>query len=346
MKIAFHTNQICLQGTEVALFDYADFCEKLLGHKAIILARDNRVTVAGGAGKNQPLALEKFHARFPVFLYRDTSEIEGLLQANNADLLYAIKRGDKDGVESAKIKTVIHTVFKYYEPHGAVYAYVSKWLSDLMSGGRAPFVPHMINLPKVKGDLRAQLLIPDDALVFGRYGGVDSFDVSFVHELIRDLVLKDSRLHFLFMNTNDFLNPRCSIIDKIKAKINPQQHPQIHFLPATSSLPLKSQFINTCDAMLHARFRGETFGIAVGEFSVHNCPVISYAGAGAKDFESNHLEILGQKCFRYNNREELKEILAGFKSKGQAIRTKDWDAYSAEFGPEPVMKKFKDVFLS
>lgn len=353
MNIAFHTNQICLQGTEVALFDYAHFCEELLGHKAFVFSKNNPVRLAGGAGKNQPMALSKFRERFPLYLYNDVSEIDGLIKKHRIDVLYAIKKGVRDEVESKFAKTVIHAVFKYYEPHGSVYAYISKWLSDIMSNGRAPYVPHMIHLPKVQGNLREQLHIPPGAIVFGRYGGVDSFDIHFVQDLVKKNAADDSDTHFIFMNTNNFLNSKNSLWEKIKskthlfsyAKNHTATHPRIHFLEATASLDFKSQFINTCDAMLHARARGETFGIAVGEFSMHNCPVITYGGAGAQDFESNHIEILGNKCFVYNDTESLEEIFKDFKQHKSSIRKKNWDAYSAEYGPEPIIKKFKEVFL-
>lgn len=346
MIIAFHTNQICLQGTEIALFDYAHFSEKLLKHKSIIISRENRISEAGGAGKNQPKALQKFRERFPLFLYRDPQEIHAILEKQKVDVFYAIKKGVKDGIESDKVKTVIHAVFKYYEPHGNVYAYVSKWLSELMTGGYAPYVPHMIHLPKVQGDLRSELGIPQDALVFGRYGGTNSFDVEFVHQVVEQFAEDHKDVHFIFMNTDDFFNPTRSIVDKLKAKVLPRRHPRIHFLPGTSSMVRKSQFINSCNAMIHARKRGETFGIAIGEFSVNNVPVITYGGNGDAEFENNHIEILGDKGFVYNNADELLSIFQDFKRNAAKIAKMNWDAYSTEFGPEPVMEKFKNVFLS
>jgi hypothetical protein len=345
MNIAFHSNQIGLLGTEVALYDYAHYCEKILGHKSFVISRRNSVRETAGASINQPLALKKFTERFPVFLYDDIFEIEDILHRLGIEVLYAIKRGDKDGIESPTVKTVNHVVFKYYEPHGNVYAYVSKWLSDTMTGGRSPFVPHMINLPKVSGDLRKVMNIPADATVFGRYGGVDSFDLKFVHQLIEELVFDNGDIHFLLMNTDNFLNPQDGIFKKIKSMIAPRHHKQIHFLPPTSSLNVKSRFINTCDAMLHARSRGETFGVAIGEFSIHNCPVITYAGDGKEKFEANHLEILGDKCFIYNNLFELKSIISDFKRNKRLIAKLNWDAYSEEFSPEPVMERFVKVFL-
>jgi hypothetical protein len=38
--IAFLSNKLTLRGTEVALYDYADYNEKILGNKSIIITRD------------------------------------------------------------------------------------------------------------------------------------------------------------------------------------------------------------------------------------------------------------------------------------------------------------------
>ncbi len=343
MKIAFHTNQICLQGTEIAVFDYAHFCEKLYGHEAIIISRNNKISPKGGAGKNQAHALEKFRKRFPVFLYNDKKEIDGILKKEKVDVFYAIKKGVIDGVESKDIKTVIHTVFKYFEPHGNVYAYVSKWLSDEMTGGKSPFVPHMINLPAVEGDLREELGIPPGATVLARYGGPNSFDIDFVHEAIQETVENSENIYFILMNTNDFMNPSQSFFSFLKSK---KRHPRIIFLPGTSDNIRKAQFINTCDAMIHARLRGETFGIAIGEFSIHNRPVLTFGGRGVEGFEPNHLKILGDKGLIYQNKEELISLFHKIDTEKESLQNKRWDAYSEHFSPESVMKQFQTVFLS
>ena len=345
MKIAFHTNQINLLGVEVSIFEYADLCEKLFGYKSIILSKNNRIKDIAASNINQPLALKKFRDRFPLFLYEDLSQIEDILNKQNVNLFYAQKRGDYDKIESKKIKTVIHSVFKYHDPHGSVYAYISKWLSDIMTDGKAPFVPYPINLPKASNNLRSNLNIPPDAVVFGRYGGPDSFNVSFVQDLILELVNKNCNVHFLFMNTKDFLNKSDTFLNKIKVKIKPITHKQIHFIPPTASLAFKSEFINTCDAMIHARDRGETFGAAVGEFSIHNCPVITYGGNSNPNYESAHIQMLGEKCFIYNNYDELSEIFRKIICDKNVLKLKNWNAYSDAFNPIVVMNKFKKVFI-
>jgi hypothetical protein len=261
------------------------------------------------------------------------------------DLFYAQKRGDFDGIESKKIKTVIHAVFKYHEPHGSVYAYISNWLSKTMTNGQAPFVPYMIDLPQLTGNLRSTLGIPADALVFGRYGGPDSFNIPFVHELIIKMVHDNPQVHFLLMNTRDFINQPKSLWDKVRSKVFPFCHPQIHFVSPTPSLAMKSQFINSCDAMIHARDRGETFGAAVGEFSSHNCPIITFGGNHDPKYEAAHLDMLGDKCFIYNNSAELKDIFVDFLHHKDSIKLKNWNAYSTEFSPINVMHKFRKIFL-
>ena len=57
------------------------------------------------------------------------------------------------------------------------------------------------------------------------------------------------------------------------------------------------RFFATCDAMLHAREEGETFGMAVAEFSLRNKPVITYNGSG--QYDNAHVRMLGSKALLY-----------------------------------------------
>jgi hypothetical protein len=41
--IAFLSNKLTLRGTEVALYDYADYNEKILGNKSVIITRDYEI---------------------------------------------------------------------------------------------------------------------------------------------------------------------------------------------------------------------------------------------------------------------------------------------------------------
>lgn len=56
-----------------------------------------------------------------------------------------------------------------------------------------------------------------------------------------------------------------------------------------------------------------------------------------------HIRILGDKGFVFNNAEELITIVDNFVLNG-VDKTKDYNAYR-EFSPENVMSQFKKVYL-
>ncbi|SFT84794.1 hypothetical protein SAMN05421857_3699 [Chryseobacterium formosense] len=320
MKIIFHENQLCYRGTSNALFDYANYNETILNNESVILYPKN-------SPNNISEAITRFESRFEVIAYNDVADRDRIINSLNADLFYAIKSGEKETDAPVDlIKTVIHAVFKYNEPYGDVYAYVSEWLSKTMSDGKLPFVPHIVDLPEVKGNLREELNIPKDAIVFARYGGADTFDIDFVMDAVKKTAIKNKNIFFIFMGTNEFVKRNLF-----------RSYKNIIFLPPTTDVERKVKFINTSDAFLHARQQGESFGMAVGEFSIKNKPIITWSGSD----EKSHLDILGEKAVLYNDKKDLLHILNNFKPDP----TQDWDSYSRLFNPSAVMKKFEDVFI-
>ncbi len=311
LNIAFHCNQLSIRGTEVALYDYAKYNEEILGNKSIILAKDPEIW-----NYSHPKAIQKFKDRFPVFFYQDISEIESILDSNNIDIFYAQKAGRRDGVVSHKRKTVIHAVFQEYEPHGNVYSYISKWLGEQYSTSN---VPYIVDVPNIETNMREALNIPKEAIVFGRHGGIETFDIDWVKNEIKRILSERNDIYFLFMNTEKFFT-----------------HPNIVYLEAESDMNKKVEFINTCDAMIHARQRGESFGLAIAEFSMRNKPIITWNDG----VDKAHLDILGNNCYLYNNENDLHYIFTNFKKDD----SKNWNQYS-QFNPEEVMKKFKSVFI-
>ncbi len=317
MKIAFHSNQLGLRGTEIALYDYALYNELLLGNGSIILT-------ALHAPFHDARAIHKFGKRFPVYAYKDWDEAEAILDSQAVDVLYCIKAGINDGIISKGRKTVVHAVFKYCEPHGDVYAYVSEWLANHMSSAdrKFPFVPHIVEAPQPCGDLREQLGIPQNAIVFGRYGGAETFDIPFVHEVVERVAREMPDRYFLFMNTNPFCSPQ----------------PNIIFVEGDAEAAAKERFIYTCDAMLHARMSGETFGLAVAEFAVRQRAVLTWTGS----HERSHLELLGATGEYYDDADSLERLLRSFVP--DAVKNRD--VYTYRFNPQHVMQQFKSVFLA
>ena len=181
--VAFDSGHLLERGTDVALFDYADFNETLLGNRSLILC----------PASADIQCLDKFRARFPVLLYQGPQDLVHLLQG--VDLYYKIVSGERppewsreapEPVRPVGGRVGIHCVFRADQPHGDVYAAVSAWVARHRSNGNdVPYVPHMVHLPEAEGDLRAELRIPQAATVLGRHGGLDTFNIPFAQEVVR-----------------------------------------------------------------------------------------------------------------------------------------------------------------
>ena len=94
--------------------------------------------------------------------------------------------------------------------------------------------------------------------------------------------------------------------------------------------------------MLHARREGETFGLAIAEFSAHNRPVITSSAHDDRGRARHHLDTLGKRGLYYDSKESLLRLLRTFDR--TAARTGDWRAYT-QYAPEVVMQTFRRVFL-
>jgi hypothetical protein len=307
-KIAFHANQLSLRGTEIALYGYAKYNEEILGNKSVILS--NPVANLD--------ALNKFKERFEVNLMHFW-EYDSYLKNNNFDFLYVIKAGNNDGYWIENIPTLVHAVFNHNEPHGHKYFYVSDWLCKSQGYPiETHSLPHICEkLPTPLYSLREKFNFKDTDIVYGCYGGATEFNIEFVKELIIRLVNQRNDLKFIFMNINKFVD-----------------NPNVIFLQGTYDLQEKSAFVNACDAMIHARYGGETFGLAISEFALENKPIITFGGSG----ERSHIEILDERGIYYNNPDELELIFTNLKN---YIKYDDYYLPYLQFSPEIIMDKFK-----
>jgi hypothetical protein len=313
MKIAFHIDKITVRGSSVAIYDYAKYNEEILKNKSVILFPESEIINC------EPIALKRM-SRFLVITYKN---LEETLQRLGCDMLYCIKYGYNDNVYSKNIKTVIHCIFDMSQKHGDVYAGVSSTLSKKFN--QTCYVPHMISLKKIHNlDLKSILGIPENALVFGRYGGVDTFNITWCWKIIERIVKERKDVYFLLNNT-------------VKLK----EHPQIKYYRNIVSEDDKNKFINTCDAYIECGNLGHSFGLAIGEFSVFNKPIIAYRGKDV--WNTGHFDILGDGALYYKDEEDFYDILSRFNKKDFIdIELNFYKDYS----PEKVMEKFKNVFIN
>jgi hypothetical protein len=313
MKIIFHDNSLCVRGTTVALYDYAFYCKHMFGVDSVIMYDSNHLA-------NDQKTIEKFKNEFSeVYSYSSRIDMQNKISDLKADAFFMIKHGKNDGVLSNSCENWINAIgpCSRSDIHGDKFYMGSKWLTDVSQG--IDYVPYMVNLPDIQEDMREELGIPKDAIVFGRNGGNDAFNIPFAKQAVIDSLSKKDNIYFLFQGTDVFI-----------------EHPRVIHLPPSPDLNEKVRFINTTDALLHARDLGESFGQTCAEFSSKNKPVITWFGSP----ERNHIMVLGDKGIYYNDYSDLLKIILEFVPDN----SKDWNCYR-EYLPSTVMEKFKKYYL-
>jgi hypothetical protein len=326
-NICFFIRHFTERGTEVAIYDYAFFNEKILKNKSYIIC----FTDFAQKKHKFPLmkdSYKKFQDQFEIIKINAIDEMKEIIQKYNINFFYTLTEGRYEKMynfENKDIwqncKTIVHCVFKTKSPFGDYYISISDKLNKKYKTN-IPVIPHIVYLPKINGDILDQVNIKknNDTFIIGRYGGFSEFNIEYVYDSIKQILSIDDNIYFLFMNTNKFF-----------------EHERIIYCEKNISLEYKTKFINTCNAMIHARKMGETFGLSIGEFSSLNKPVITSLSG-----DTEHIKILGEKCIIYNSKEELDNILKNIRNITSSKN--DWNAYS-NFSPDKVMEIFdKTIF--
>jgi hypothetical protein len=341
MRVAFHLSNFSVRGSEIATFDYAKGNKTVLHNESVIVAP------AHIRKKKDYLGQSTYHADVErmftqefgqVYAYTSQADLNQLLISLECDVFYVLKSGERDEIgENLAIDTAVHCVFVCQREcaHGSVYAAISRPVVGKYYNGHvdstfdAPIVPHVCaggwsDSGTITRDLRAELLIPREANVFGRHGGFETFDLPFVHSAIRTIVDESPNNYFIFMNTQEFT----------------ARHPRIIFLNTSTDPDVKYSFVAMCDAMLHGRSAGESFGLSVAEFALQGKPVITYKPDKPipEEHDAHRLELGGAGVY-YKDEEELLAILRGFHK-----RTVPHTGYS-DHTMERVMHQFGRVFL-
>lgn len=315
VTVVFHSHSLSFRGSDNALWDYAVFNETVLGNQSVICHPE-------APASREPAVLARWEQRFPLIPYRNRSELPAKIKDLGAKVLYQIKPGPFDGFLVPGILNSMHAMFLSDEFHGDRFAYVSRWASRVMTGHENAFVPHFVPRLASPENLRVTLGIPGKARVFGRHGAADTFNIPFARRAVLRHAQTHPEDHFVFLNTERFGPSRCP--------------GNIHFLPGTADPAEKAKFLATCDAMLHARLHGETFGLAVGEFAVLGKPVLTYGASR----ERAHLDMLGERALIYTTENQLLQRLAEFQP--VLVRGSEYEAWA---DANQVMQLFFEKFL-
>ncbi len=317
MVIAFYSNEMNLRGIALSTFLYAVENEKILKNKSIIFYNNKNVS-------NNKKIIFKFKKRFKTIGISNFKNIDEFKTKFKIDYIYTQKGGEKDNWISNKIKTIVHAVYpqRLNQVHGHKYAYISEWASKEFSNNKIPYIPLIVTTDLTTQDLKRQLNIKKNSIVFGCYGGSSSFDLKFVQDAILNLAKSRKDIFFLFLNIEKFCN-----------------HPRIKFIKGTSNEIYKKKFINSCDAMIYGRSLGESFGLACGEFALNNKTIFSYK---FNRHRSHVYNISNSQLIEYSSYKDIINLLSNFKKKKEKIHSNKYKMCSKH----KVMKNFQKVFLN
>jgi hypothetical protein len=326
MNIGFFVRHFTERGTEVSIYDYAKYNEEVLNNKSYIICFTEE-TQKNINFPTERFSYDKFNKRFQIIEIQDINNMKNVIKNYNLSFFYTQTHGAGNDIYQfsnkdiwSNCKTIKHCVFDTTYPESDFYISISEMLNQ-KNNTTIPVIPYIVDLPINNENLRDELEIPKDAIVYGRYGGLEEFNIHMAHNAIKEYINQNSNCYFLFMNTNKFY-----------------EHPRIIYLDKNIGLDYKVKFINTCDAMIHARAMGETFGLSIAEFSIKNKPIIT---CSCGDLE--HIKILGDKAIIYNSKEELINIFQNIKT---IINFGiNWNAYEL-YSPEYVMNLFKSYIFN
>jgi hypothetical protein len=307
-----HANSITERGTTSALIDYATGLREF-GFKPVISWEERHPT-------NNPSFMKHIQDNFETHLYQDFNEIKS--NSSIYDAGYFIKGGEYDGKILDLEANLVHAVFQNYEPHGSRYFYVSEWLAEFVEKKflvpiqekPLPFLPHIVDLPKPRKNVRKEFGIPNSALLGIRIGGFDTFDIKFVHHALNFLLRTKKDAYFIFVNTQVFV-----------------RHPRAIFVDAIIDKQTKSDYLSSADFFLHARGGGESFGIAIVEAMSLGLPVFAWCGGT----DLNHTHLLGKDSLYVNSLDLVQKILNVRK---YADVSRNYNR-SLNYKPEPVIQK-------
>ena len=231
--------------------------------------------------------------------YRSWEELR-VLMTDQVDLLYVLTSGIRAGSADGQapndfdlddmlsrlnwpgqlnhVRVVYH--FVYLPPmagygSAAISAAVASRVR-MFPGGKpndVQVVPHILrDWPDVEPmevqrlRMREYLGIPPQATVFGRLGGVDTFNIRPVTAAIDRVLAVRKDVYFIFATAPLEVLQETSL----------NSDPRVLFIKPTNDDVHRCALIDACDYMVHASQKGESFGLSVLEFLSRGRPVVTF----------------------------------------------------------------------
>ena len=323
IKIVFHINSFSEDNYASIIYDYAHYNEEMLHNQSIIVFPSDYKLLTN-FDEN---VFNKFTNRFNMTPYSSKEKLEEFLKEKNITIFYNLKSGENDNFVFPSVKTVSHcfSIYSKEEKHGNVYIPISPVLVSPELRSITPFIPPIVHpIPDISENLREFLKIPSDSIVFGRYGEQTDFNIPFVGECIKEIAESNPNIFFIFLNTPEFTQANRNLI-----------YLKSHSPSITDRD--KTLFINTCNAMIYSKERGESLSQSIIEFISKNKYILTY-----KNNTSYTSEVLGNSCLYYEDKYSLKNLILNFNPS----TLPSLQNYNSLYTPTKVMELFNKYIIN
>jgi hypothetical protein len=345
------TNAVSITGDSVNLENYAIILKKYYGIESLIAYN-------ASDANNSSLRIREIQSHGisveAVFKESDLFSISKNFQATHG---YFVADGHFFPRWIPGVKHLNHAVFRFFEPYGDKYAYVSEWLYEYANRKKitrtelelkkiyatcdSPYrvdkemqtgwVPHTV-MPKFESghEFRKKHSISKDVFLVGRIGGFKKFSDPEAKKAVCEILESYKDIVFCFINTEKFIN-----------------HKNAVFLGEINELE-KWQFYDACNLLLNCRISGESFGFSIVEPLMINKPVLAPSILRNRLMDQNQISILKYQGLLYHSRMHLKYLISKYKKdhySSKVVNSQRFSKLVEQYNSKNVAEKFVEYFL-
>lgn len=348
-KFLLHSNNFSERGGSVTLLAIGRLIKEKFGHECAIAIPADAEYVS------EERLSDALQRGFELFRYQNKSELDAFAKSRGITHSYVFSAGkktdlayyDESDPESFRIadtRHITHVVFRNFDPHGEVYAYVSDWLMtwarcrifiwkiiNFLSFSRrqcqtlVTSFPHFIEAWPTntsKQPLKWEIGVPGDAHVIGRIGGFSEFDDLVARKGVGLILDTWEDCYAIFVNTPRFLD-----------------HPRAFFLDKLSRADVK-RFYDACDILINGRRMGESFGYSIAEPLSLGKPVIAPNLIRNLLMDKNHVRLLKGKGLLYSS---AKGILRIYNRLRRQQHSQELPDLTMEFSSRGAEEKLRSI---
>lgn len=276
-RVAFLLDRLGCTCKDRVLKECASLCEGHIGAPVTIFAPEHAANTA----------LPDFLSRFTVVLLQSPGDVDRAIQRLGITVVYTTSTSLAQWPTACRV--VLHLLENPANMEVLSSPNVNVMVADASLNDRLGtqyrVLPLCVNgpCPDVHDDLRARFNIPNDAVVFGAYS--------------ETLEMQEAKAAILWVASN-LPASRFFLLWGVQP-FGPSM-PNVIFIEQ-STPEAQQMFVNTCDALVHARVDGDALGLECAEFASTGRRVITWKRARSR----GHIGVLGRNAVVFDGFADL-----------------------------------------